>query len=136
MFGRKLQTRLPMLHKDRRPAQENKIQAHDAKAKLRQKHYKDNKSNVRPHDIEVGDKVLLLQNKTKSKPQYDPDPYTVTKVQGSHITARRREKVRTRDSKKFKKILATAGIAPSKYNGARWPHSLYHDDWERTWTRR
>ena len=59
---------------------------------------------MRPHNIEVGDQVLLLQKTTKSKPRYDPDPYTVTKVLGSQITATRGEKIRVRDSKKFKKV--------------------------------
>ena len=63
------------------------------------------KRNVREHNIQVGDEVLILQKTTKSKSWYDPDPYTVTKVQGSQITATRGEKVRVRDAQKFKKVV-------------------------------
>ena len=60
---------------------------------------------MRPHNIVPGDLVLLPQKKSKTQPQYDPDPYTVTKVMGTQITATRGQKSRTRDAQKFKKVV-------------------------------
>ena len=59
---------------------------------------------MHPHNIEVGDTVLLRQKKIKSQPQYDPKPYSVTEVTGTQITATQGSKVRIRDAQKFKKI--------------------------------
>ena len=50
----------------------------------------------------VGDTVLLHQKKTTTKPPYDPDPFTVTIIQGTQITATRRGKVVTRNVDKWK----------------------------------
>ena len=103
LFHRTVNLRIPTLI----PARTNTDQQtrlNDQNAKLRQKKHKDNKRNVRPHNIGVGDKVLLLQKKTKSTPQYDPWPYKVEKVMGSQIRATRSDgKVRVRDAQKFKK---------------------------------
>ena len=56
--------------------------------------------------------MLLLQKPTKSHSRYDPDPYTVTDVHGTQITATRNGKVRKRDSTKFKKVTIKA---PTNY---------------------
>ena len=50
----------------------------------------------------MGDTVLLHQKKTTTKPPYDPDPFTVTTVQGTQIAATRRGKVVTRNVDKWK----------------------------------
>ena len=76
----------------------------DQKAKQRQKSYKDSKAYVKPHQINVGDQVLLKQKSTKSTPPYDPAPYTVTEVRGHQITANREHQRKTRDAQKWKNI--------------------------------
>ena len=79
LFGRKIKTRLPQTLpiKPLRPDIQEALIAED-KAKQRQKRYKDEKSYVKPHNIKVGDKVLLKQHTTKHTPPYDPNPFTVT----------------------------------------------------------
>jgi hypothetical protein len=37
----------------------------------------------------VGDRVLLKQTKTTTRPPWDPAPYEVTKVKGTQVTAMR-----------------------------------------------
>ncbi len=101
LFNRKIRTRLPDITESQA---DPVLRDSDKAAKLRQKKYKDAKSNVRPHSITVGDKVLLLQKESKLNSRYDPRPYTVTTVQGTQITATRGSQIRKRDAKLFKKI--------------------------------
>ena len=51
--------------------------------------YKDRKPYVRHHKISIGNQFLLKQRKTKSRPPYDPEPYTVTEVKGHQVKAER-----------------------------------------------
>ena len=88
----------------------------DMQAKERQKRWKDRARNVTPHKIGVGDDVLLLQQAGKTKPRYDPMSYKVIKVIGTQITAKRGEKVMTRDAQKFKKVAITKA---HNYQGER-----------------
>lgn len=130
MLGRQIKTRLP---ENPRPIRETtptdrKMETDDANAKAKQKQYKDDKKYVKPHNIVQGDQVLLLQRKNKSTPQYDPRPFTVTHTKGSQITATRRDKVRTRDAKKFKRYNPTQ--PPRSYGIQRRPYRLQADDWE------
>jgi hypothetical protein len=119
LFNRTYHTRLPEVIK---PAQDPQLRLHDAANKEKQKRYKDAKSNVRPHNIRVGDEVLILQPVTKTQSRYDPDPYRVTRVRGSQITANRGNKVRTRDAKKFKKVTT---VPPANYREQRNPLILH-----------
>ena len=101
LFNRTFQTRLPAKQK---PVHDPELRAQNAEAKEKQKMYKDSKANVRPHVIQVGDHVLLLQKESKTRSRYEPDPYRVTEVQGSQITAVQGDKIRRRDAQKFKKV--------------------------------
>ena len=109
LFRRTYHTRLPEFQE---PAHDPQLRHQDAASKAKQKHYKDHKSNVHPHNMTTGDQVLLLQKRTKSHSRYDPDPYTVTDVHGTQIMATRNGKVRKQDSKNFKKV---AIKAPTNY---------------------
>ena len=62
---------------------------------------------MRPHTIAIGDRVLLKQKSTKRHPPHDPDPYLVTDVQGTQITAVRHGATKIRDSQRFKKVAPT-----------------------------
>ena len=46
--------------------------------------------------------MLIRQRKTTIRPPWNPDPYTITKVKGSQITATRGEEKKVRNLKKFK----------------------------------
>ena len=54
--------------------------------------------------IQTGDQVLIMQQKTTMNPTFDPTPYDVTEVKGSQVTARRGDKVKTRNMAKVKLI--------------------------------
>ena len=101
LFNRPFRTRLPKFLK---PALDQDFRQRDEHAKQIQKMNKDNKRNVRPHNIHTGDTVLLLQKQSKSNPRYDPTPYEVVSVEGTQITATQGEKVRKRDAQNFKKV--------------------------------
>ena len=101
LFKRTIRTRLPGRFV---PEDDPELRAQNEQAKAKQKKYKDAKANVRPHNIAVGNEVLLLQKATKSKSIYDPRPYQVTEVQGTQITAKRGSAIKRRDAQKFKKV--------------------------------
>ena len=127
LFNRPYKVRLPNLDGPTHGSHDMK-QVHDA-SKLKQKHYKDKKATVRPHDIGVGDTVLLLQTPTKQRPWYDPSPYCVEKVQGTQITAVRNEKSVTRDAQRFKKVQLDTRSA-NHYERQRYPMDRQEGDVE------
>ena len=107
MFGfRKYKTRIPLYKTPCRDQLEEVAQARlkDKKNKEKQKRAKDSKQYVREHSFQLGDSVLLAQRKTKMNPPYDPVPYTITQIQGHHITATRTGRTLTRDAQKWKLI--------------------------------
>ncbi|KAF0301047.1 hypothetical protein FJT64_003207 [Amphibalanus amphitrite] len=95
---------------------------HDARAKDVQKAYKDTPKNVRPHNIQTGDTVLLQRRSTKTASRYDPEPYKVIQMKGTQITATRGGSTLTRDSQKFKRI-----VRPQRpnYKRQRFPLTLH-----------
>ena len=101
LFKRTIRTRLPGRFA---PENDPELRAQNDDAKAKQKRYKDAKANVRPHNIEEGDEVLLLQKTSKTKSRYDPRPYEVTAVHGTQITAERGSETKRRDAQKFKKV--------------------------------
>ena len=122
MFNRKIRTRLPAYQE---PAHDPQLRAQHDKSKATQKYYKDAKSNVKPHNILIGDKVLLLQKESKTQSRYDPHPYQVTAIKGSQIAAQRDGKVRLRDAKMFKKVCANQ---PQPYFNQRYPLDRHRED--------
>lgn len=96
LFGRLPESRLPHL------------QQHDAIYKRKLKEAADQQRQVREPDLKPGDKVLLrradsISNKTD--PVYESAPYSVTKINGTMITARNQQKEITRNVSLFKKLL-------------------------------
>ena len=55
---------------------------HDTE-KLKQKSRADERNHAKEKDIKQGDKIMVQQKKTSTKPPWDPDMYTVTEVKGS-----------------------------------------------------
>ena len=105
MMKRKANLRIPSAPKPVNTQDETDRQARatDSANKEKQKMYKDNKRTVRPHDFKINQKVLLLQKKTKLRPQYDPNPFTIVKILGRQIHVLRADGTfRIRDASKFK----------------------------------
>ena len=84
--------------------------------KAKQKFYKDNNRNVRPHSIQVGDRVLLAQKTTKRNPPFNPKALVVTEVRGHQIKASNDSITRGRDAQKFKLIHT---VPPTNYDNVR-----------------
>ena len=74
-----------------KPEGQIQIEAHTKHKAERQKQkdYADKHRRAKEKPVRVGDKVLVKQEKTTTKPPWDPNPYKVTKVKGTKITASR-----------------------------------------------
>jgi hypothetical protein len=75
----------------------------DARAKARAQEDYDRRMHAKEPILYVGSQVLFkLKRQNKSSSAWDSEPYTVTSVNGSMITATRRDKTVTRNSSSFK----------------------------------
>ena len=101
MYNRPYKTRLPQYI---RPVEDKEVQEKNEREKQKQKMYKDDNRNVKPHTIKKGDQVLMRQNMTKTQSRYDPRPFKVDEVHGSQITVSRDGSKKTRDAQKLKKV--------------------------------
>ena len=74
--------------------------------KEKMKAYADNKNDVRPSGLKLGDRVLLKSNQIlKSCPPFDKEPYCITAKNGSMVTATNDNgRTVTRNSSFFKKL--------------------------------
>ena len=102
LYNRPYNTRLPTYRK-LADTDDSNMRKTDTENKKKQKMYKDSKANVKPHNMKIGDRVLI-RNQGHARLPYDPDPYTVIRVRGHQITAERKGQQRTRDAKKFKQM--------------------------------
>ena len=90
LMGRKLRDKLPQVEfsKDR-PTEaywQQLLRERDTRAKLRQKEYADRTRGAKHSNIEEGDKVLLKQTReNKLSPNYEPEPYVVTRKDGNAV---------------------------------------------------
>ena len=64
---------------------------------LKNKIYHDQKLHAKQKETQIGDQVLLKQQKTTIKPPWDPEPYTVTEVNGREVQLARRDQRKKRD---------------------------------------
>ena len=79
----------------------------DRKAKERMKKEYDQRMGAREPQIQVGMKVLLkVERKRKADPRWDPQPYTITAIKGTMVTAKRGDVEVTRNSSWFKPYYA------------------------------
>jgi len=97
-----LKTKLPQYFSVQDNAtQKNARKQHDAN-KLKQKLNFDERHKAAHKIVNIGDKVLIQQRKTTTKPPFDPLPYSVIDVQGNRVVAQRGKQVRKRDKNKLK----------------------------------
>ena len=50
--------------------------------------YANKRRRARKHEVQVGDQILIAQQKTTTRYPFDPRPYNVTKVAKDQVTAR------------------------------------------------
>ena len=109
LFGRTLKTKLDVEISIERKGEEmeakTNIRKNDEEAKMQMKQYADDKSGARENNLEVGDYVLVKQNKTnKLSTPYNPNPMEVINKKGTMITARNDHREITRNASHFKEI--------------------------------
>ena len=84
----------------------------DEKRKQKMKDYADKTNHAQQSLLQIGDVVLVKQERTnKLSLPYDIEPYSITRIKGSMVTAVRPGHMITRNSSYFKKI-----IVPQKHN--------------------
>ena len=72
--------------------------------KLVQKKNFDRRRRAKIKEINVGDEILVKQEKSTTRPPFDPKPYTVHGVVGNRISASRDDGSRVRDKNYVKKV--------------------------------
>ena len=83
----------------------NEAKINDAKSKDQSKQYADAKRRVKESGINDGDKVICRQNKlSRFSSTFDTYPYTVIRIKGSRIVAKRGNRYLTRSSSFFKRV--------------------------------
>ena len=78
-------------------------QQHNDK-KMRQKRYFDKRRKATDKPVKVGDQIMIKQEKSTTKPPFNPDPFKVTSVVGNRITAANRDKRVVRDKNQVKVV--------------------------------
>ena len=82
---------------------EKKIREDHDKKKMSQKKYFDKRHRATKKEIKVGDKALIKQIKSTTKPPYDPHPFVVHGIDGNKITMSREDgATRVRDKNQVK----------------------------------
>ena len=106
LFNRRVKTKLPQVfNAEETQEQKDTRELHD-KNKMKQKHYFDKRHKAKPKLLEAGDKVLVKQSKSTTKPPFDPNPYTVSATKGNRVFLDRSDGKRgIRDKNKVKKVL-------------------------------
>jgi hypothetical protein len=103
LFGRKMKIKIPTaidIVED-----DSLMRKRDELKKSNMKRYADNKQYVKPSQLQLGDAVLVRQQKTnKLSTPYDPRPLVITDKKGTMITAENKDKTVTRNSSFFKQM--------------------------------
>ena len=104
LFGRKIHTKVPILHSTRQSKLHRMLRKLDKESKEKAQTLFNRRKHAQLTSFQIGDLVLLRQKKTSTKPPFDPKPFTVIGKKGSMITARRGTLIRTRDVSKLRHL--------------------------------
>jgi len=105
LFNRQVRTRLPTYCQQQN--NDNDVRERDKVGKDKMKRYADQRNHAKTSQLQVGDTVLVKQEKqNKLSSYYDPLPYKIKEIRGSLIKATRRNGQHsiTRNSSFFKKL--------------------------------
>lgn len=102
LFGRPMRNLLPTLALGARNSAYSEARRNDTQRKVYNKRYADTRRHTSPNQLRVGQVLCRQDRSNKFSPYYDPHPYTVTKVNGSRITASRSGVSICRNSSFFK----------------------------------
>ncbi|XP_052775537.1 uncharacterized protein K02A2.6-like [Mya arenaria] len=138
LFGRQIRIKLPFAPS--KPSKENvqvKARENDAYQKAKMKSYADAKRHAKPVTFNVGDSVPVKQHKTnKFSTPFDSQPYKITKINGSMITAKRGDKSITRNSSFFKLIRLQDSDSEDDFDDFYRPGTVRTDEQEPSQPRR
>lgn len=118
LFGRKLRTKLPdsntMFQSSQAPVDHQEVRDQDAENKGKGKLAVDDRRGARYSNIELGDKVLLRQEReNKLTTPFNPTPHTVIQKTGNSLIVESPEGVQySRNSSHAKKLIQTEDQAP------------------------
>ena len=85
-----VRTKLPRLKPDRLP--DDSVRKKDSKMKLKGKLNTEACRRIRKHTFAIGQTVLIKQRRLdKLTPLFEPNPYQITYIKGSRITAKKTE---------------------------------------------
>ena len=104
LFNRKIRTKLPAFPINEESKDQKDTRKHHDKRKATQKKYFDKRRKSAIKTIEVGDQVLVKQEKSTTKPPFNPLPLKVISVQGNRVSLTDGDKVITRDKNYLKKV--------------------------------
>lgn len=93
MFGRNLKDKLPDLSTDKEREAYAKLRETDQTKKEKGRIYGDNRRRAKHSSIDVGDHVVVKNfvKRNKLTPKFDPQPYIVTKKNGTRLTVKNLE---------------------------------------------
>ena len=98
--------------------------------KEKQKSYADKHRKAKQKKVEKGDQVLIKQDKTTTKPPWNPEPFTVEEVKGTKIVAKKGELSRTRNVEKFKILKQRPDYLQTKTGAVeKMVEEAEEDDW-------
>ena len=121
LMNRRIRTKLPQVPNYKETAENSKARDRHDKERMKQKQRFDKRRRAKPKIIEIGDKVLVKQEKSTTKPPYNPEPLTVTMVKGNRVTATNGVITRVRDKNQLKRLPERPAhllppLADSKHN--------------------
>ena len=102
LMNRRPRTKIPSLRRMAEGEVHQRAQAKDKETRAARKEMVDKKKRAVLKKICPGDRVLIKQQKSTTKPPYDPEAYTVTGVKAAQVTAERGSKRRVRDMSRVK----------------------------------
>ena len=102
--NRRMRTKLPQYFSSLDSKEMAEVRSRHDGNKLAQKKHFDQRRNATNKDVKVGDQILIKQDKSTTKPPFDPKPYTVVQVEGNRINAQRDGKSRQRDKNAVKVV--------------------------------
>ena len=104
LYNRKIRTKLPSFDISKETKDRSRIRQQHNDKKMRQKRYFDKRRKATDKPVKVGDQIMIKQEKSTTKPPFNPDPFKVTSVVGNRITAANRDKRVVRDKNQVKVV--------------------------------
>ena len=103
MMGRTIRTKIPQLIKSLdNKADLEEARRQDQQTRLRRKELRDQRKTAKEKDYKIGDRVLISQRKTTTKPPFDPKSFEIEEIKGTQIKASRGSKTKVRNMAKVK----------------------------------